>query len=57
MNRENKKKGNLVSRGKTTDIIHRTVNHKDPLSYPHLENGKTFSSHVTQNEESQVCNV
>ncbi|CAF1468372.1 unnamed protein product [Rotaria sordida] len=31
-----------------THTIHRAVNHRDPLSYPRLENDETYSGHVTQ---------
>ncbi|CAF0898165.1 unnamed protein product [Rotaria sordida] len=31
-----------------THTIHRAVNHRDPLSYPRLENDETFSDHSAQ---------
>lgn len=31
-----------------THTIHRAVNHRDPLSYPRLENDETFSGCVSQ---------
>lgn len=31
-----------------THTIHRAVNHRDPLSYPRLENDETFSGHEAQ---------
>jgi hypothetical protein len=31
-----------------THTIHRAVNHRDPLSYPRLENDQTFSGRIAQ---------
>ena len=31
-----------------THTIHRAVNHRDPLSYPRLENDETFAGTVTE---------
>jgi hypothetical protein len=31
-----------------THTIHRAVNHRDPLSYPRLENDQTFSNRLPQ---------
>ncbi|CAF2876860.1 unnamed protein product [Rotaria sp. Silwood2] len=31
-----------------THTIHRAVNHRDPLSYPRLENDETFSDNLSQ---------
>jgi hypothetical protein len=31
-----------------THTIHRAVNHRDPFSYPRLENDETFSGHLSQ---------
>ena len=43
-----------------THTIHRAVDHRDPLSYPRLENDQTFSNHRSEQKlpfEQQATHV
>ena len=43
-----------------THTIHRAVDHRDPLSYPRLENDRTFANHQSEQKipfEQKVTHV